>query len=118
VIRCATTSISPAAPRWSPARAEASNILVPTPRARSARPERNASAPSAAAHTARSRSYRAAEAIAEYDDNDAWQVEEIRKAVERADAGGPFVAHDDVEKYAETLARGEKPRRPKTFTRR
>ena len=71
-----------------------------------------------AKNTARSRSYLAAEAIAEYVDNNAWQVEETRKAVEQANAGGPFVAHDDVEKYAETLVRGEKPRRPRTFTRR
>ena len=71
-----------------------------------------------AANTKRSRSYLAAEAIAEYVDTNAWQVEEIRKAVKQADAGGPFVAHDDVEKYVDALARGEKPQRPKTFIRR
>ncbi len=40
---------------------------------------------------------------------DAWQVE----AVERADAGGPFYANDDVTAYLEARARGEKPERPK-----
>lgn len=65
--------------------------------------------------TRRSKSYLAAEAIAAYVDANAWQVEEIRKAVQKADAGGPFVAHEDMVAYMEALARGEKPEPPKSF---
>jgi predicted transcriptional regulator len=68
-----------------------------------------------AVSTRRSKSYLVAEAIAEYVDLNAWQVEEIRKAVEKADAGGPFVRDDDAIRYLEALARGEEPKAPKTF---
>ena len=63
--------------------------------------------------TRRSKSYIAAEAIAEYVELNAWQVEEIRKAVEKADAGGPFVRDGDATRYLDALARGENPNRPK-----
>lgn len=68
--------------------------------------------------TKRSKSYLAAEAIAEYVDANAWQVEEIRKAVEKADAGGPFVSHADATRYLDALARGDNPKPPKTFRTR
>ena len=71
-----------------------------------------------AASTKRSKSYLAAEAIAEYVDLNAWQVEETRKAVEKADAGGPFVRDDDATRYLDGLARGQNPKPPKTFTAR
>jgi RHH-type transcriptional regulator, rel operon repressor / antitoxin RelB len=64
--------------------------------------------------TKRSKSYLAAEAIAEYVELNAWQIEEIRKAVEKADAGGPFVRDDDATRYLDALARGESPKIPKT----
>jgi RHH-type transcriptional regulator, rel operon repressor / antitoxin RelB len=54
-----------------------------------------------------------AEAIDAYVELEGWQLEEIRKAVEQADAGGPFYAHEDVMDYLESRARGEKPPRPK-----
>ena len=61
-----------------------------------------------AASTRRSKSYLAAEAIAEYVELNAWQVEEIGKAVEKADAGGPFVRDGDVDPLPRlTCARGE-----------
>ena len=63
--------------------------------------------------TRRSKSYLAAEAIAEYVDANAWQIEEIRKAVAKADAGGPFVSHADAARYLDALARGETPSRPR-----
>ena len=66
----------------------------------------------------RSTNYVASEAIASYVDANAWQVEEIRKAVEKADAGGPFVRHEDVTAYFEALARGEDPAPPPTFRTR
>jgi RHH-type transcriptional regulator, rel operon repressor / antitoxin RelB len=65
--------------------------------------------------TSRSKSYLAAVAIAEYVDANAWQVEEIRKAVEKADAGGPFVNYEDATRYLDALAQGEHPKPPKTF---
>jgi RHH-type transcriptional regulator, rel operon repressor / antitoxin RelB len=65
--------------------------------------------------TKRSKSYLAAEAIAEYVEANAWQVEEIRKAVEKANAGGPFVSEQDAARYLDALSRGEDPNPPKTF---
>ncbi len=61
----------------------------------------------------RSANYVATAAIAAYVDANAWQVEAIREAVAKADAGGPFYAHEDVMDYLERRARGEKPERPK-----
>lgn len=63
--------------------------------------------------TKRSKSFLAAEAIAGYVDTNAWQVEEIRHAVEQADAGEPFYGHEDVMEYLERRSRGEQPERPK-----
>ena len=71
-----------------------------------------------AANTKRSKSHLAAEAIAEYVDLNAWQVEEIRKAVEKADAGGPFVRDEEAARYLDALARGENPTAPRTFRAR
>jgi RHH-type rel operon transcriptional repressor/antitoxin RelB len=71
-----------------------------------------------AASTRRSKSYLAAEAIAEYVDANAWQIEEIRKAVAKADAGGPFVSDADATRYLDALARGANPKPPKTFRTR
>lgn len=65
--------------------------------------------------TRRSKSYLAAEAIAEYVDLNAWQIEETRKAVEKADSGGPFVRDEDATRYLDALARGENPKPPRTF---
>ena len=71
-----------------------------------------------AASTSRSKSYLAAVAIAEYVDANAWQVEEIGKAVEKADAGGPFVSGENAARYLDALARGENPKAPKAFRAR
>jgi predicted transcriptional regulator len=71
-----------------------------------------------AASTRRSKSHLAAEAIAEYVDANAWQVEEIRKAVEKADAGGPFVSDEDAARYLDALSRGEDPEPPKSLRAR
>ena len=71
-----------------------------------------------AASTRRSKSYLAAEAIAEYVDLNAWQVEEIGRAVEKADTGGPFVRDEDATRYLDALAQGENPKRPRTFRAR
>jgi predicted transcriptional regulator len=68
--------------------------------------------------TRRSKSYLAAEAITEYVDANAWQIEEIRKAVQKADAGGPFVSDEDATRYLDALARGENPKAPRTFKAR
>jgi RHH-type transcriptional regulator, rel operon repressor / antitoxin RelB len=71
-----------------------------------------------AVSTERSKSYLAALAIAEYVDANGWQVEETRKAVEKADAGGPFVRDDDATRYLDALARGENLKPPKAFRAR
>jgi predicted transcriptional regulator len=52
--------------------------------------------------TGRSANHLANEAIASYVDANAWQVEEIRKAVAKADAGGPFVPHEQVAPWLES----------------
>jgi predicted transcriptional regulator len=61
----------------------------------------------------------AGEVVASYVESeaDAWQVDAIREAVERADAGGPFYGNDDMMAYLEARARGEKPERPKSFVK-
>jgi predicted transcriptional regulator len=68
--------------------------------------------------TKRSKSYLAAEAIADYVALNAWQVEEIRKAVGKADAGGLFVTDEEAGRYLDALARGEDPAPPRTFRTR
>jgi predicted transcriptional regulator len=68
--------------------------------------------------TKRSKSDLAEAAITEYVDLNAWQIEEIRKAVEKADAGGPFVSDDDATGYLDALARGENPKLPRTIRAR
>ena len=68
--------------------------------------------------TKRSKSYLATEAIAEYVDANALQIEAIREAVEKADAGGPFVSDEDATRYLDALARGENPELPRTFRAR
>ena len=65
--------------------------------------------------TRHSKSYLAAEAIAEYVDANAWQINEIRKAVDNADAGGPFVSNEDATRYLDALSRREIPDPPRTF---
>ncbi len=68
--------------------------------------------------TRRSKSYLAAEAIAQYVDANAWQVEAIGKAVDKADGGGPFVTDEEATRYLDALARGQNPKPPKTFKTR
>jgi predicted transcriptional regulator len=51
---------------------------------------------SLAKQTKRSRSYLVAEAVENLVEENAWQIEEIGKAVRKADAGGPFVKHQDM----------------------
>ena len=68
--------------------------------------------------TRRSANFIAAEAITEYVAVNAWQVEETRKAALKADAGGPFVRHEDAVSYLDALARGENPAPPPTYRSR
>ena len=68
--------------------------------------------------TKRSRSFLAAEAITDFLEVNAWQVEEIRRAVEKADAGGPFVAHEDVDRWLESWGTDDEEEPPRaTITR-
>ncbi|MBM3530941.1 MAG: ribbon-helix-helix protein, CopG family [Alphaproteobacteria bacterium] len=60
--------------------------------------------------TGRSRSFLAAQAIAEYVDVNEWQVAGIKRAIQSIDRDG-YVPHDDVEKWVRTLGgRRERPR--------
>ena len=45
----------------------------------------------------------AAEAIAEYVEEQSRQIHQIEEAVQRADAGGPFIGHDRVAAWARSL---------------
>lgn len=58
----------------------------------------------------------AALAIQSYLDLEPGQVEAIRQAIDKADAGGPFYGNSDVLTYLEARARGERPARPKPIT--
>ena len=53
--------------------------------------------------TKRSQAFLAAEAIEEFVVVNEWQVAHIEKAIAEADAGGPFVAHEDVTAWVESL---------------
>ena len=68
--------------------------------------------------TRRSANFIAVEAITEYVAVNVWQVEETRKAALKADAGGPFVRHEDAVSYLDALARGENPAPPPTYRTR
>lgn len=50
----------------------------------------------------RSKAYLASEAIAAFVDRNAWQVEEIRQALEDRAAGKPGVPHEDVQRWVES----------------
>ncbi|MGH6931854.1 MAG: hypothetical protein ACREEE_05405 [Dongiaceae bacterium] len=55
----------------------------------------------------------AAEALETYVQNNAWQIELISERVKEAEAGGPFVEHDKVDKWLESLAGGRRQPRPR-----
>ena len=54
----------------------------------------------------------AAAVIAAYVEADAAESEGLGQAVAEADAGGPFYDHDEVMRYLDARARGERPPRP------
>jgi predicted transcriptional regulator len=68
--------------------------------------------------TGRSANHLANEAIASYVDANAWQVEEIRKAVAKADAGGPFVPHEQVASWLESWGTDDELPPPEATVRR
>jgi predicted transcriptional regulator len=65
-----------------------------------------------AARTGCPKSRLAAAAISAYVDADAAESETLERAIAEADAGGPFYDHDEVMRYLEARARGERPPRP------
>jgi RHH-type transcriptional regulator, rel operon repressor / antitoxin RelB len=67
-----------------------------------------------ARNTKRSKSFLAAEALATYVDANSWQLGLIRRRIKEADGGGPFVQHDSVAKWLDSLAKGGKSRRPQS----
>ena len=62
--------------------------------------------------TGRSKTFLVAEVVENFLASNAWQIEEIGKAVAQADAGEPFYRHEEVMTYLETRALGGKPKRP------
>ena len=58
--------------------------------------------------TQRSKSWLAAEAIAAYIDQEAWQIQQIEAAVEQADSpDAEWVAHEEVFAWLKTWGTGE-----------
>lgn len=68
--------------------------------------------------TKRSQAFLAAEAIEEFLDLNEWQVAHIEKAIAEADASGPFVAHEDVSAWVESLGTEEELPPPRATIRR
>jgi RHH-type transcriptional regulator, rel operon repressor / antitoxin RelB len=67
--------------------------------------------------TSRSQNYLAAEAIAAYVDENAWQIEAIQEAIAEADRGEASYAHEEVMSYLERRGKGEQNlERPKPIT--
>ncbi len=68
--------------------------------------------------TKRSKSFLAAEALASYIETNAWQMELIASRVKEADAGGPFVDHERVAAWLDSLGTGRRLPRPRAQRRR
>lgn len=68
--------------------------------------------------TGRSQAWLAAEAIEEFVDLNEWQIGAIRTAIDEADAGGPFAAHDDVKAWLESWDGKKAGKAPKAKIRR
>ncbi len=67
--------------------------------------------------TNRSTAKLAQEALDQFLEVEASHASAIAEAIAEADAGGPFIAHEDMVTYLEALARGEDPPPPPTFMR-
>lgn len=68
--------------------------------------------------TGRSQAWLAAEAIEEFVDLNEWQIGAIQTALDEADAGGPFAAHDDVKEWLESWGGKKTKPAPKAKIRR
>ena len=68
--------------------------------------------------TKRSQSNLAAEAVETFVDLNEWQVTHIEKAIAEADAGGPFVAHEDVSAWVDSLGTEDELSPPRATIRR
>ena len=66
----------------------------------------------------RDRSYILNQAVDAYLDVYRWQVEHIEQAVKEADAGGPFVAHEDVSAWMASLGTSKELLLPKATIRK
>lgn len=60
----------------------------------------------------RSKAYLASEAITDFVGRNAWQVEEIRQALEEHEAGTPGVPHEDVRRWVESWGTENELERP------
>jgi predicted transcriptional regulator len=68
--------------------------------------------------TKRSQAFLAAEAIDAFVELNEWQVAAIRRAVEEADAGGPFAADEDVSAWLLSWGTDDERPPPKAKIRR
>ena len=59
----------------------------------------------------------ARQALDQFLDYEAGKHWAIAEALAEGDAGGPFIAHEDMMVYLDALARGEDPPEPATFIR-
>ena len=60
-----------------------------------------------AARTNRSKTFLVEEALTDYLEREAWQIAEIAEAVAEADAGGPFVEHEKVDRWLRSWGRDD-----------
>ena len=68
--------------------------------------------------TKRSQAFLAAEAIDAFVDLNEWQVSEIKRTIEEADAGGPFAARQDVNAWLSSWGDEEEQDAPEARIRR
>jgi len=76
-------------------------------------PELKDSLDGLAASTGRPVADLVAEALAGYVEAQRWQIEQIEEAVRQADAGGPFVPHEEVEAWVRSWGTANELPRPK-----
>lgn len=68
--------------------------------------------------TNRSATALARQALDQFLEVEDWHEQAIEAALAELDAGGPFIAHEDMVDYLDALARGDDPPPPPTFMRK
>ncbi len=60
----------------------------------------------------RPRSWVVSKAIEDYVVNQSWQIEEIQKAVDQSDSGGPFIEHKKIDQCLSSWGKKQKLKKP------